>query len=318
MYHDRVSPVTAPVTRRQVLRWTLVGGVVVMLPGTELLGCGEDHGVAPLPATPTVIPPTATPTPSFLTAEERRVLAAMTARIVPTDDLPGAQEAGAANYIDLLLSVLPDADSPGLVFAGGPFSDRNPFPDPATGMPTDRFPPDAFAQFVPLTRLQLLHWRVMLLGSAAVDGADFNEAALGPTTGLRDQYRSGLGAVQAKSTEMFGTDFAALTTAQQDAVLAAADADFVALVTGHTIEGMFSVPEYGGNTNRIGWDLIKYDGDSQPLGYSIFDEQTMTYRERPDKPNSTANPDEDFSGVDAGTQRFLKLVVRLLGGFTPP
>ena len=116
---------------------------------------------------------------------------------------------------------------------------------------------------------------------------------------------------------MFGADFGTLTATQQDAVLVAVDGAFVDLVTGHTIEGMFSVPEYGGNTNQIGWNLIKYDGDSQPLGYSIFDEHTMTYRERPDKPNSTANPDEDFSGVDASTQRFLKLLVRLLGGFTP-
>lgn len=316
MRDDGIAPMTAPVTRRQMLRWGVAGGVVVILPGTGLLGCGEHEAALPY-QTPTAIPPTATPAPSFLTAAERRVLSAMTARIVPTDDLPGAQEAGAANYIDLLLSVLPDANSPGLVFAGGPFSGRNPFPDPASGTPSDRFPADNFAQFVPLTRLQLLHWRVMLLGSAAVEGGDFNDAVLGPSKGLRDQYRSGLGEVQAKSTQKFGTDFADLTAAQQDTVLAAADKDFVGLVTGHTIEGMFSAPEYGGNTDRIGWSLIKYDGDSQPLGYSIFDEHTMTYRERPDRPNSTANPDEDFSGVNASTQHFLKLLVRLLGGFTP-
>jgi gluconate 2-dehydrogenase gamma chain len=113
-------------------------------------------------------------------------------------------------------------------------------------------------------------------------------------------------------------DFASLSPADQDAKLRSIEKSrFFQLLRTHTIEGMFSAPEYGGNTDRIGWSLIKYDGDSQPLGYSIFDAHTMTYRERPDKPNSTANPDEDFSGVDANTQRFLKLVVRLLGGFTP-
>ena len=34
----------------------------------------------------------------------------------------------------------------------------------------------------------------------------------------------------------------------------------------------------------------------------------------PDKPTSTANPDEDFSGVDAATAAFLKILVRVGGG----
>ena len=59
--------------------------------------------------------------------------------------------------------------------------------------------------------------------------------------------------------------------------------------------------------------LIKYDGDSQPLGYAIFDEGQMRYNERLDKPTSTANPDEDFSGVDATTQRFLSKLVLVVG-----
>ena len=111
---------------------------------------------------------------------------------------------------------------------------------------------------------------------------------------------------------MFGADFAdADRQRSRTRSSRPADQDFVDLVTGHTIEGMFCAPEYGGNTNRIGWELIGYDGDSQPLGYSIFDETTMTYNERPDKPNSTANPDEDFSGVDAITQQFLTLLVKV-------
>jgi len=28
----------------------------------------------------------------------------------------------------------------------------------------------------------------------------------------------------------------------------------------HLLEGMFSVPEYGGNRNRVGWTLIGYGG----------------------------------------------------------
>jgi len=284
-------------TRRQVLRWGVVGGAAVLLPVRGPWGCGDSDTVQQ-------------PSASFLTADEQRTVRAVTARIVPTDTLPGAVEAGAPAYINRLLSVLPAEHDPGAVFAGGPFSDRNPFPDATTGTASTKFPPDHFAQFIPLTRLQLMSWRVQLLGTAAVPGSDFN----GPVIGLRDQYRTGLAEIHTKSTTMFGADFPDLSAEQQDAVLAAIDANFLGMITGHTLEGMFCVPEYGGNTNRVGWKLIGYDGDSQPLGYSIFNETMMRYSERPDKPTSTANPDEDFSGVDTTTAQFLRILVRVVGG----
>jgi gluconate 2-dehydrogenase subunit 3-like protein len=307
--------VTGQLTRRQVLRWGVAGGTLLLLPAGGLLGCGEgdEFGLA--------VTPTPTPVPSFLSPDEQNVLAAVTARIVPTDDSgPGAVETGAPRYINLLLSILPDEHSPGMVFAGGPFSNRNQFPDPATGTPSTRFPPNDFTHFISLTRLQLMSWRVQLLGSAAVPGADFNDAVLGPKTGIRERYRTGLSEVQTKSMQLFGSDFVALSSDQQDTVLGAVDASFVDLVTGHTLEGMFCAPEYGGNTNLSGWTLIKYDGDSQPLGYAIFDESTMEYKERPGKPTTTADMDDDMSGVDADTERFLKVLVKIAarqGGNTP-
>jgi len=245
------------------------------------------------------------------------VVRAIAARVVPTDDLPGAIEAGAPAYIDRLLSILPDENEPAYVFAGGPFSNRNPFADAATGTPSTHLPTNNFLQFIPLTRLQLLSWRVQLLGTAALSGADFNAGRLAPVVGWRDRYRSGIADIEAGSTQMFSADFAALTSSQQDSVLKATDQNFVNLITGHVLEGMFCAPEYGGNVDRIGWKLIGFDGDSQPLGYSIFDAATMTYNERADKPNSTANPDEDFSGVDAITRQFLTLLVKIASPGTP-
>jgi len=38
--------------------------------------------------------------------------------------------------------------------------------------------------------------------------------------------------------------------------------------------------------------LVGLEGDSQPLGYSVFDATTNAYVERADHPMSTANPDE--------------------------
>src|SRR5205085_1998033 len=85
----------------------------------------------------------------------------------------------------------------------------------------------------------------------------------------------------------------------------------------HTAEGMFSVPEYGGNRNRVGWQLIGFDGDSQPLGYTLgFDEAAQSYIERPDKPNSGPDPDEACAGFSANVLRFLSLIT--LTGDTQP
>src|SRR5262249_58599671 len=64
------------------------------------------------------------------------------------------------------------------------------------------------------------------------------------------------------------------------------------------IEGCFALPEYGGNRRHRGWDLIGTEGDSQPLGFSIFSTTDGTYHDRPggEHPMATPNPDE----LDAG------------------
>ena len=54
------------------------------------------------------------------------------------------------------------------LFGGGPFSGRTPFPDPATGTPSDQFPENSFANPLPLPRVKRLAWTVRLLGAAAV------------------------------------------------------------------------------------------------------------------------------------------------------
>jgi hypothetical protein len=53
-------------------------------------------------------------------------------------------------------------------------------------------------------------------------------------------------------------------------------ATFFALVRGHTLQGTFSDPYYGGNANFVGWDLIGYPGvrtivtpDEQRLGADV-------------------------------------------------
>ena len=128
-----------------------------------------------------------TPAPA-LAASERATLAAICARIIPTDDIgPGAAEAHAADYIDHALS--------------------------------------------------------------------------GALAGSRQAYAKGLAAIDSVSQQKFQTAFVRLTPSQQDAALTAVqDTPFFNLVRGHTLQGTFCDPIYGGNANFVGWDLIGYPG----------------------------------------------------------
>jgi len=68
----------------------------------------------------------------------------------------------------------------------------------------------------------------------------------------RDTYRAGIRALG---------DFARLTAAEQDAKLVAIEQSrFFELLRAHTIEGVFSDPIHGGNTNLVGWRLIGFPG----------------------------------------------------------
>jgi hypothetical protein len=213
------------------------------------------------------------------------------------------------------------------LFAGGPFSGRTPFPDSTTGMPSAHFPPDAFLQSLPLPRVKRLAWTVRLQGAAAVpEVADNPLATTLPDVDMRRRYRDGLTQVDDLSNAQFGASFDQLDTTQQDTIITALKktaqgADFYNLIVNHTIEGMLCAPEYGGNRldqdgRPIGWRITHFDGDSQPLGYTIFDATTRAYVERLDKPNSTIDPDDDCSGFSDDMITFLDYVLVQLAGAT--
>ena len=241
----------------------------------------------------------------FFTGHEFATLSALCDRVIPPDRDPGARALGAARYIERMLTAF-DHRVP-LVFAGGPFSNRNPFPDNDDGTPSRRRPKNAFRHFIPLTRVQEIRWRAELFGSAKVPGADFNDALLGPLTGLRTIYRQSLRKVDRTARAMHGKVFVRLEPKQQDAVFALLDSGpasvrfaadrrrggtFIDLLIQHTLEGCFAPPEYGGNHRLRGWTMLDLEGDDQPLGYSIFSRAKDGYNERPDHPMSTPNPDE--------------------------
>jgi hypothetical protein len=281
---------TRGLSRRQFLKLTSAGTAALAFGWTaEACGDGEE-----------------TPVP-FFTADERATLDAALERM-----LPGASDAGAAQYIENLLSAF-DHDPP-LIFAGGPFSGRAPFPNGERGGPSDDSPRNDFERFLPLSRTKEIGWRVRLYGSATVQGGDFNDAVLGPTPGLRDVYREGLRALDAKSRDNFGATFTSLTAEQQDEAIAGTEAAFAGALIEHTLEAMYAAPEYGGNGGLAGWRWAQFQGDSQPLGYSIFDEAAGEYRELPDTPLSTQNPDDDLRSLGDEAFELLGVIVAGTGG----
>lgn len=195
----------------------------------------------PLAAAVGVMAPTASAESAyrFLSSHQAAVLDAATRRLVPGPEdcvlergHPGAHEAHVVRYLDRLLSVF-DV-TPADVHAGGPWSDR------AGGSQ------DYMATFVPLNRAQTYAWRQRV-------------------TDLRAQYTNGIALLD---TQARG-DFTTAPRVTQDYILALGPVTpFTNLLFTHTIEAMYSVPEYGGNAGLVGWRDIYYPGDSQPRGYT--------------------------------------------------
>ncbi|MFM8303641.1 MAG: gluconate 2-dehydrogenase subunit 3 family protein [Actinomycetota bacterium] len=179
--------------------------------------------------------------PGFLGDDELRTLAAVVDRLVPPlDDHPGGAALGVVDYVDTLLDAF--ASDPPRIFAGGPFSGR------AGGKAS-------FGDFLELSALEQLAWRIRIEGSRGDPAREFN----GPVVGWQERYRTGLAAL--------GPDFADQTPEEQDRRLAA-DPGFRDLCYAHACEGAYGAPEYGGNRDGAGWRAIRFAGDTQPRGYT--------------------------------------------------
>jgi len=179
--------------------------------------------------------------PVWLTEHDYAVLRAACAQMLPSDQgSPGAEEAGVADYIDILLGAF--TFDPPRIWAGGPTSGR-------TGGAA------RFDHFHSLSALDELAWRMRIEGSQGRPEREFN----GPVIGLQETYRRGLAAL--------GDDFVSVDGEEQRRRLRA-DADFCATLYGHCCEGMYGAPEYGGNRDGAGWSYLGRDGDVQPRGYT--------------------------------------------------
>ena len=87
------------------------------------------------------------------------------------------------------------------------------------------------------------------------------------------EYTKGLTALASQTKQLFpaATTFSALTSEQQIKVLTAMEkTPFFNLVRTHTITGFFAAPVHGGNANKAGWTLVRYNDSlnhKPPFGY---------------------------------------------------
>ena len=183
---------------------------------------------------------------TFFDPHQRATIAAAMARMIPTDGTPGAAEAGTIDFLDRYLSGI------GFIFAK----------------------PDG-SGFETLTGRQAEAWQQRI---------DL----------LRERYVHGIADLDERSRTSYGVPFVELDAEQQDEVLrtlekpareqeaelqeaqavsawappetalqqtnAELDLLFVPMLALHTRQGFYADPIYGGNRDRVGWQVIGFPG----------------------------------------------------------
>ena len=170
-----------------------------------------------------------------LSDHERATVEAAAARIVPSDEDPGAREAGVIDYIEGLLA--------------------------SDDVDTD------------ISHREKKEYANFVLGGMG-GRTEEQQATLFKLNGLgsrhRQAYRDGVAELDRLASELEpGKDFRGLDDAGRDRVLTVLDErkdPFFTLLLTHTMEGFYGHPRHGGNQDRVGWQVLEYPGPSFPHG----------------------------------------------------
>lgn len=176
---------------------------------------------------------------TFFDTHQRETIEAAMARIIPTDDTPGAREAGTIDFLDRYLSGI------GYIYA---------LPD-GSGFETLTGPrASAWQQRVDHARGVYVAG-VIELDKRADDAHVRPFALLGDAE--QDEILRGLerGGPTAPTINYGGPEEPAL---QQTS--AESDLDFFGLLVTHTRQGYLADPIYGGNRAQVGWQTIGFPG----------------------------------------------------------
>jgi gluconate 2-dehydrogenase gamma chain len=177
---------------------------------------------------------------TFFNAQQRATIEAAMARIIPTDDQPGAREAGTIDFLDRYLSGLD------FIYAK---------PDGSGFEKLQGKHADAWKRRIEIIRSKYVEGiRELDRRSRSQFGAEFVRL----TCEQQDRILAGMehpalqneaGADEAKSAEP--------ALQQTNAEI---DLEFFPLLALHTRQGFYADPIYGGNKNRVGWKLIGFEG----------------------------------------------------------
>jgi gluconate 2-dehydrogenase gamma chain len=179
---------------------------------------------------------------TFFDAHQRSTIEAAMARIIPTDDQPGAREAGTIEFLDRYLSGLD------FIYAN---------PDGSGFEQLEGKRAEAWKQ-----RIEIIRGKYVA-GFKELDSrsqSQFSAEFVRVTTEQQDQILTGLARRAAKGeTAQTVSGVAPVEPALQQ-TSAEIDLDFFPLLALHTRQGFYSDPIYGGNKNRVGWKLIGFEG----------------------------------------------------------
>ena len=185
-------------------------------------------------------------TDTFFDPHQRATIAAAMARMIPTDDVPGAAEAGTIDFLDRYLSgtdhvyALPD---------GSGF-------ETLTGRRLD-----AWRRRIEQVRERYVAGIEALDAAARRRGADFVDLDPGAQDDVLREVERPEGREQ--EAEMARTQVtlygAPVETALQQ-TSAEVDLGFVPLLALHTRQGFYADPVYGGNRDHVGWRVIGFPG----------------------------------------------------------
>jgi gluconate 2-dehydrogenase gamma chain len=177
---------------------------------------------------------------TFFNAHQRATVEAAMARIIPTDDQPGAREAGTIDFLDRYLSGID------FIYAK---------PEGSGFEKLEGKRADAWRQRVEIIRAKYVDGiKELDRKSQSQFGAEFVQL----TPEQQDRIligmehpalETGAGMEEAKAVEP------ALQQTNAEIDLA-----FFPLLALHTRQGFYADPIYGGNKNRVGWRLIGFEG----------------------------------------------------------
>jgi gluconate 2-dehydrogenase gamma chain len=176
---------------------------------------------------------------SFFNPHQRATIEAAMARIIPTDDSPGAREAGAVDFVDRYLS--------GIAFIYAK-------PDGSGFETLVGRQADAWRQRITILR------QIYTSGIEALDALAqklFRANFVGLTERRRDETLTALEHTGAQSASAGGAPGEGPALQQ---TLTETELDFLPLLVLHTRQGFYADPIYGGNKDRAGWRVIGFPG----------------------------------------------------------